>query len=243
MWWRNGRKDTGTGIRCWISWLFYTVRGSQTTCKWKSGMASSKQTIPPLFHRHLYYCQKTPILFRRSGVGRAHEYAAGDYTGQNGKIKVWQFTIFYKTFRVPKVPHHILWYLSWKHNFSGQKFAGLCKFQGGESSYNDCLNRRNPEWIFPCNDASVDRFCQRSKIKQGNIITNMIRVLRAVSHNVPRVFFQECFQLLFLKTGVQFRLRNEFSYNKRWPALSSSQYTFYHAAVCRRFLGSVFAYR
>ena len=27
--------------------------------------------IPALFHWHLYYCQKIPTLFRRSGVGRA----------------------------------------------------------------------------------------------------------------------------------------------------------------------------
>ncbi len=32
-----------------------------------------------------------------------------------------------------------------KAQFSGQKFAGLCKFQGGESSYNNRRNRRNLE--------------------------------------------------------------------------------------------------
>lgn len=38
----------------------------QKTCiKRKSGMVSPRQTIPLLFHLHLYYCQKTPILFRR----------------------------------------------------------------------------------------------------------------------------------------------------------------------------------
>ena len=28
--------------------------------------------IPALFHRHLYYCQETPALFQRPGVGSAH---------------------------------------------------------------------------------------------------------------------------------------------------------------------------
>ena len=36
---------------------------------------SFKPLIPALclFLRHLYYCQKFPILFQRSGVGRAHK--------------------------------------------------------------------------------------------------------------------------------------------------------------------------
>ena len=37
--------------------------------------SSFKPLIPALclFLRHLYYCQKFPILFQRSGVGRAHK--------------------------------------------------------------------------------------------------------------------------------------------------------------------------
>ena len=37
--------------------------------------SSFKPRIPALclFLRHLYYCQKFPILFQRSGVGRAHK--------------------------------------------------------------------------------------------------------------------------------------------------------------------------
>lgn len=37
--------------------------------------SSFKSLIPALclFLRHLYYCQKFPILFQRSGVGRAHK--------------------------------------------------------------------------------------------------------------------------------------------------------------------------
>jgi len=39
----------------------------------KTGMATFENpAIPALFHRHLYYCQNNPSLFRRPGVGRAH---------------------------------------------------------------------------------------------------------------------------------------------------------------------------
>ena len=31
------------------------------------------KVVPALFHRHQQYCQKTPALFRRPGVGRAHK--------------------------------------------------------------------------------------------------------------------------------------------------------------------------
>ena len=42
----------------------------------KSGNGSIlKLTVPTLFHRHLYYCQKIPALFRRPGVGSAHKKA------------------------------------------------------------------------------------------------------------------------------------------------------------------------
>lgn len=42
------------------------------TCRMGS---SFKPLIPALclFLRHLYYCQKFPTLFQRSGVGRAHK--------------------------------------------------------------------------------------------------------------------------------------------------------------------------
>ena len=44
--------------------------------KRKAGMALLQCTPFPLsflFCRHLYYCQNFPILFQRSGVGRAHK--------------------------------------------------------------------------------------------------------------------------------------------------------------------------
>ncbi len=31
------------------------------------------KVVPALSHRHQQYCQKTPVLFRRPGVGRAHK--------------------------------------------------------------------------------------------------------------------------------------------------------------------------
>ena len=49
--------------------IFIKVKEKQ---EWGS---SFKPLIPALclFLRHLYYCQKFPILFQRSGVGRAHK--------------------------------------------------------------------------------------------------------------------------------------------------------------------------
>ena len=52
--------------------------GLPITCKKKSRngvVLKTRHSRFLLFRRHLYYCQNSPILFQRSGVGRAHKKA------------------------------------------------------------------------------------------------------------------------------------------------------------------------
>lgn len=66
---KNGHRDTGTGIRCWTSWLYCSVTGLLYTCEEKRRGSVKKSYCPCLIPSAYVLFPENNILIQEAGYG------------------------------------------------------------------------------------------------------------------------------------------------------------------------------